>query len=358
MGIGGEYAAINSAIDELIPARYRGRVDIAINGTYWLGAAIGAAAQLLLLDPDILPKNIGWRISLFVGPIIGLAIWRLRRHIPESPRWLLTHGYPAEAERVVEEIEAGLPDAAELPDLGEEHRLPIRQHPPVTYRKIAEVMLKQYRKRSLLGFSLMVTQSFLYNAIFFTYGLVLKHFYSIPDERVPLFFFPFALGNLLGPLLLGRLFDTVGRRPMIAGTYIISALFLAFTGYLFWIGVLSAITQTVLWCVVFFLASAGASSAYLTVSEIFPLELRAQAISFFFAIAQFCGGVVAPALFGTLIGEGTTRTPLFVGYLIGSALMLAGGVIAAATAVRAEGRSLEDIAAPLSLVRETVSDAA
>jgi MFS family permease len=357
MGIGGEYAAINSAIDELIPAKYRGRVDIAINGTYWAGAALAAAAQLVLLNPDILPKDIGWRICLFVGPIIGIAIWRLRRHVPESPRWLLTHGRAEEAERVIEEIEAGLPNEA-LEELGDEHMVEVRPTDSVTYRKIAGVMLREFPRRSVLGFTLMVTQSFLYNAIFFTYGLVLAHFYGVPDDKIPYYFFPFAIGNLLGPLTIGHLFDTWGRRKMIAGTYIVSAVILAVSGYLFWAGALNAVTQTVLWCVVFFLASAGASSAYLTVSEIFPLELRAQAISFFFAIAQLCGGVVAPKVFGALIGEGTDRGPLFWGYVVGGVIMLVGGLVAAWLGVDAERKSLEDVARPLSMVTPAKSAAA
>jgi MFS family permease len=349
MGIGGEYAAINSAIDELIPARYRGRVDIAVNGSYWMGAAIAAAAQLILLDPDLVPKNLGWRICLFVGPIIGIAIWRLRKHIPESPRWLLTHGRAEEAAEVVSHMERGVV-LEELPELRDEHTIEVKPHPPVTYRDIARVMLRQYRKRTVLGLTMMITQSFLYNAIFFTYGLVLANFFGVPDERIPYYFFPFAIGNFLGAVLLGPLFDVWGRRPMIASTYIGSAAILAISGYLFWIGALSALTQTILWCAVFFLASAGASSAYLTVSEIFPLELRSQAIAFFFAIAQFCGGVVAPWLFGNLIGEGTDRTPLFVGYLIGAVLMAFGGLVAGVIGVPAERRSLEDVAAPLSMV--------
>jgi MFS family permease len=349
MGIGGEYAAVNSAIDELIPARYRGRVDIAVNGSYWMGAAIGAAAQLLLLNPDILPKDIGWRISLLVGPFIGLAIWKLRKHIPESPRWLLTHGHPEEAARIVDEMERGV-DPQKLPKLEPHHEIEVRPAPPVTYRQIAAVMLKQYRSRSVLGFTMMVTQSFLYNAIFFTYALVLSNFFGVKDENVAYYFFPFAVGNFLGAVVLGPFFDTWGRRPMIAGTYIGSAVLLAISGYLFYIDALSAVTQTILWCIVFFFASAGASSAYLTVSEIFPLELRSQAIAFFFAISQFFGGVIAPTVFGSLVGDGDDRGPLFGGYLFGAALMAVGGIVAAIIGVNAERKSLEDIAAPLSMV--------
>jgi MFS family permease len=351
-GIGGEYTAINSAIDELIPARFRGRVDIAINGTYWMGAMIGAASQLILLNPNILPKDIGWRVSLFVGPVIGLAIWQLRKHVPESPRWLLTHGRADEAERTVAEIEDRVRAGGhQLPEVDKDAALEVRPSNKVTYRQIARTMLKEYPSRSLLGFSMLVTQSFLYNAIFFTYGLVLAGFYHIPDQRIPIYFFPFALGNLLGPLLLGRLFDTWGRKPMIAGTYLVSAVILAVSGYLFWIGALNAVTQTILWCVVFFIASAGASSAYLTVSEIFPIELRAQAISFFFAISQVAGGVVAPWVFARLIGDAKNPTPLFYGYLVGAGLMAVGGLVALFFAVPAHGRSLEQIAKPLSAVR-------
>ncbi|MGC9669508.1 MFS transporter [Planosporangium sp. 12N6] len=356
MGIGGEYTAINSAIDELIPARYRGRVDIAINGTYWLGAMIGAASQLVLLNPDILPKDLGWRMSLFVGPVIGLAIWQLRKHVPESPRWLLTHGRAEEAERTVARIEEHVrADGKELTALSEDATIEVKPTDTVTYRQIARVMLREYPSRSVLGFAMLVTQSFLYNAIFFTYGLVLSGFYHIPDQRIPWYFFPFALGNLAGPLLLGRLFDTVGRKPMIAGTYLVSAAILAISGYLFWIGALNAVTQTILWCVVFFIASAGASSAYLTVSEIFPIELRAQAISFFFAVAQFFGGVVAPWMFARLIGDAKDPTPLFIGYLVGAGLMAVGGLVALFYAVPAHGRSLEHVAKPLSVVSRTPS---
>jgi MFS family permease len=356
-GIGGEYAAVNSAIDELIPAKYRGRTDIVVNGTYWAGAFIGASAQLLLLNPNVLPENLGWRISLLAGPVIGIAVWQLRKHIPESPRWQLTHGHGEEAERTVDRIERDLEArGVALERVGEDRVMEVRPFKQVSYRQIATTMLREYPARSVLGFTLMVTQSFLYNAIFFSYALVLGKFFHIADSTIPLFFLPFALGNLLGPIVLGRLFDTLGRRRMIAGTYLISAVILAISGYLFWIGALNAVTQTILWCVVFFFASAAASSGYLTVSEIFPLELRGQAISFFFAISQLSGGVVAPWLFGRLVGDGTKPTPLFIGYLVGAALMAIGGLVAAFLGVDAEQKSLEDIASPLTVVRARAAE--
>jgi MFS family permease len=353
LGIGGEYTAINSAIDELIPSYYRGRVDLAINGTYWAGAMIGAAASILLLNPNLLPINVGWRIGLLIGPVIGLIIIYLRRHIPESPRWLMTHGREEEAERTVDDIEAqAIAQGVHLEPVPESKALEVRYQKPISYSQIARVMLSKYPSRSFLGFSMMVTQAFLYNAIFFTYALVLAHFYNIPGDKIGYYFFPFAVGNLLGPLLLGPLFDTVGRRKMILGTYGISGVLLAISAVLFDAGSLSAVTQTAFWCVIFFFASAGASSAYLTVSEIFPLELRGQAISFFFAISQLAGGVAAPYIFGRLVGDGKNPGPLTIGYFVGAAVMIAGGIIAWFFGVDAERKSLEDIANPLSAVTQ------
>src|SRR3954452_8570041 len=353
LGIGGEYTAINSAIDELIPSHYRGRVDIAINGTYWAGAMIGAAASIFLLNPDLIPLNVGWRIGLLIGPVMGLGIIYLRRHIPESPRWLMTHGHEEEAEQTVDMIEAQVQaQGIHLDPVPESKALEVTPQPPISYATIARVMLRTYPSRSFLGFSMMATQAFLYNAIFFTYSLVLAHFYNIPGDQIGYYFFPFAVGNLIGPLVLGPFFDTVGRRKMILGTYAISGILLAISAVLFHHGSLTATTQTAFWCVIFFFASAGASSAYLTVSEIFPLELRGQAISFFFAISQLAGGVAAPYVFGRLIGEGKNPGPLTIGYFFGAAVMIAGGVIAWFFGVDAERKSLEDIANPLSAVNQ------
>ncbi|MBF5096214.1 MFS transporter [Azospirillum sp. INR13] len=348
MGIGGEYAAINSAIDELIPARHRGRVDIAINGTYWGGAMIGAVGSVFLLDHSLVPEDLGWRIAFFIGPILGLAIIYLRRFIPESPRWMVTHGMEEEAERIVDGIEASVrAQGKPLPPVDPRRAMSIIPEDSVSYAQLVDVFFRQYPSRTFLGVTMMVTQSFLYNAIFFTYALVLQNFYHLDPSQTALYFFPFAAGNLIGPLLLGPLFDTVGRRRMIFGTYVLAGTVLLASAILFRQGVLTADTHTVFWCVSFFFASAGASSAYLTVSEIFPLEVRAQAISYFFAVAQVVGST-GPLLFGWLVGEGTERDPLFWGYVLGSVVMMFGGVVALIYGVDAEGKGLEEIAEPLT----------
>lgn len=358
MGIGGEYAAIHSAIDELTPARYRGRVDIAIAGTYWAGAMIAAAAQMLLLNPDLIPIDLGWRISLVLGPFIGLMIWPLRKYIPESPRWQLTHGQAAEAEATVDKIEADIrATGIVLPPVDPGHAVVIRQKEDVTYWRVLQVLFQKYLSRTILSLGLMITQSFLYNAIFFTFALILVDFYGVKQTSVFYYIFPFALGNLLGPLLIGRFFDTVGRRKMIALTYCTSAVLLAISGWLFYKGALDATTQTVFWCVIFFIASAAASSAYLTVSEIYPVEVRAQAISIVFAVAQSFGAT-APLIFGTIIARAVdevwwtrvvlSRTPLALAYVGSAVIMFGGGLIAWFFGVDAEGKSLEDVAPPLS----------
>ncbi len=357
MGIGGEYAAIHSAIDELTPAKYRGRVDIAVAGTYWGGAMLAAAAQLVVLDPDIVAIDWGWRLALLIGPIIGLAIWPLRRFIPESPRWQLTHGHAEEAEATVARIEADLrARGVELDDVDPAHEITLRRH-EIGLLEVGTVLVTKYLRRLFLGATLLITQSFLYNAIFFTYVLVLRDFYDVPSASVGWYIFPFAAGNLLGPFAIGRFFDTIGRRKMIAATYYASAILLAITAWLFARGLLDAQTQTLLWCVIFFVASAAASSAYLTVSEIFPVELRAQSIALLFAISQGVGAS-APTIFGAIIGaakdpatgEVVTRLPLAIAYFASAGLMFAGGVVAWLFGVDAEQRSLEDVAPPVTSV--------
>ena len=352
MGIGGEYAAINSAIDELIPARVRGTVDLLVNGSYWLGTAAGAAATLVLLDPNVLATDIGWRVCFFMGAVLGLGVLLVRRHLPESPRWLFTHGKAADADRIVEDIERQVRRSTngELEDPGEP--IEVRERPPVGFVEVARVVFGNYPRRSVLGLSLFVGQAFLYNAVFFTYSLVLTTFYHVSSAAVGYYLIAFAVGNLLGPLLLGRLFDVVGRRAMIAGTYLASGVMLAATAWLFDRGALTATTQTVAWVVIFFVASAGASSAYLTVSEIFPMEARALAIAFFYAVGTGIGGIIGPVLFGQLIA---TKRPLdmAIGYLIGGVLMAAAGVVEVFLGVDAEQQSLEDIATPLSAADQT-----
>ncbi|UWZ59934.1 MFS transporter [Dactylosporangium aurantiacum] len=347
-GIGGEYAAINSAIDEMMPARYRGRVDIGVNGTYWGGAIIGTLGTYILLNHISL--NISWRLGFLIGPIIGLAIWNLRRHLPESPRWLIMHGREQEAEESIASIERDVERSGQtLAPVDENAAIEVRPSASHGYLSLIKVLFQRYPSRSALSATLMITQSFLYNAIFFTYTLVLSKFYDVDAEKTPIYLIAFALGNLAGPLLLGHLFDTVGRRKMISGTYILSGVLLAISAWMFDAGMLNAFTQTLAWCVIFFFASAGASSAYLTVSEIFPLEVRAQAIAVFFAIAQ-CFGAIGPIFYGWLIGEGEDPGKLFIGYLIGAAVMIIGGVVEAVLGVDAEGKSLEDVASPLSAV--------
>jgi MFS family permease len=349
-GIGGEYAAINSAIDELIPARVRGRVDLIINGSYWVGAAMGAGATLVLLNPRYMPIWLGWRFAFGIGATLGLIVIFFRRWIPESPRWLMIHGRNHEAEQIVSDVERKInSNVSAVIDRRYSDLFPtrIRTRTHTPWREIWEAIVHEHRRRSFLGFVLMSTQAFFYNAIFFTYALVLMRFYDVPEKNVGGYLLPFALGNVLGPLLLGHLFDTVGRKPMITLTYGLAGILLAMTGWLFHAGMLTAQTQTLAWTIIFFIASAAASSAYLTVSEIFPLEIRALAIAIFYAIGTLVGGVGAPLLFGWIIGTGS-MTALFVGYLVAAVLMIFGAIVEAWVGVPAEQRSLEHIAAPLS----------
>jgi MFS family permease len=348
MGIGGEYAAINSAIDEMIPAKYRGHVDLSVNGTYWAGAIIGTVVTLLLLNN--LAVDTSWRLAYAVGPALALIIIFVRRHLPESPRWQIMHGHEQEAEASIAEIEADVAATmGELPPVPDDQAIEITPATKIGYLALLRVLFSQYPSRSVLGASLMITQSFLYNAIFFTYGLVLEFFFNVKSTDTGYYFLAFAVGNLAGPLLLGRLFDTIGRRKMISGTYLIAGILLVISAQLFKAGALNATTQTLCWVVIFFFASAGASAGYLTVSEIFPLEVRAKAIAVFFAIAQ-CFGFIGTHLYGHLIGTGKDPNALYWGYMIGAGAMILGGLVAAFLGVAAEGKSLEDVARPLGVI--------
>ncbi|HVH74676.1 MAG TPA: MFS transporter [Stellaceae bacterium] len=349
-GIGGEYTAINSAIDELVPARLRGRIDLAINGSFWIGAALGAGGALALLQPGTLPPDWGWRAAFAIGAVLGLGVLTLRRFVPESPRWLIFHDRLGEAEGVIAEIEARVEHArsATLPGSGAARtRLAASSRTPML--RIVSAILHDYPRRALLGLALMGAQAFFYNAIFFSYALVLTRFYAIPAAAIGWYVLPFALGNFMGPLLLGPLFDSIGRKPMIAATYALSGVLLAIVGWLFSEDLLGAGALTFAWSVIFFFASAAASAAYLTVGESFPLEARAMAIAFFYSVGTGLGGIVSPALFGMLVGSGE-RGAVFAGYLLGAALMLGAAVVEAAIGVRAEGQGLESVAPPLSAV--------
>jgi MFS family permease len=345
-GIGGEYAAINSTIQELIPARVRGWSDLVINGSFWIGAAMGALGSLVLLDPVVIDPDLGWRLAFLIGASLALVIFFMRMWLPESPRWLMTHGRVTEAEQIIAVIEhkfAGLAPARNLP------RVKLRTRMSTPLWEVAQTLFRRHRQRTYVGLCLMAAQAFFYNAIFFTYALILTDFYSVPSDRIGWYLLPFAAGNFLGPVLIGRLFDTKGRRPMIAFTYIVSGLLLAATGSLFARDLISAQTQTLAWMTIFFFASAAASSAYLTVSETFPLEIRALAIAFFYAVGTGVGGIAGPWLFGVLIDTGS-RVSVFGGYLLGAALMIIAGGVAWRWGVAAERKPLEAVARPLTFV--------
>ncbi|HEY5374757.1 MAG TPA: MFS transporter, partial [Polyangiaceae bacterium] len=341
-GIGGEYSAINSAIDELIPARVRGQVNLAINGSYWVGVALGAGLTVVFLNPKLIPIELGWRLVFGLGALLGFVILLVRRDVPESPRWLLMHGYLSEANDTMALIEERVRSSgAEPATPTRKEKISLTVTGTVGAMHIVRTLFRRFPQRTVLGLTLMVAQAFFYNAIFFSYGLILQKFYGVQASRVGLYLLPFAAGNFLGPLALGPLFDRWGRRVMIPATYAASSILLVVSGALFYRGVLDATTQTLCWCLVFFFASAAASSAYLTVSELFPVEIRGVAIAFFYA-AGTGAGALAPSLFAWIVDQGN-RERLFVGYAFASLLMFAAAVVARQLCVSSEGKSLESV---------------
>jgi MFS family permease len=340
-GIGGEYAAINSAVDEIVPARLRGRIDLWINGTFWVGIILGGVACTVFLSPLMFRNELGWRLAFFTGVPLGVLVLFMRRYIPESPRWLIAHGGTNAAELVMASIESSVARQFGKRAIAcDSIRLPV--YAESTFRRALRLVVGPYRRRSLLCFGLMAAQAFFYNSVFFSLALVLLRYYGLPAARVGFFFIPIAAANCLGPMLLGPLFDTIGRKRMIAATYCASGVLLFVGSWLFYADRLTLVSQVAWWSAIFFFASTAASSAYLTVSEVFPQEIRASAIAIFYAFGTIAGGVFGPLIFGRILGSGT-RGLLFVGYGFGALVMVATGLAQARWGIAAERRSLEEL---------------
>ncbi|KAJ3435884.1 sugar transport protein-related [Anaeramoeba flamelloides] len=347
-GIGGEYSGVNSAVNEFIPSRIRGRINIIVNGSYWLGATLGSIASLFLLNSAKVSPNLGWRFFFGIGSTLGIVILFLRSKIPESPRWLVTHNQPEKAEEIVLKIEQWVYKGKAIPELIDAKPLKISQtNKPISYKRVAKIFFEKFRKRSILGLILMLSQAFMYNALFFTYALVLKRFYDVREEKLGYYLLGFCVSNFIGPLVLSPLFDIVGRKIMISLTYFLSSILLLLSSLLFLEKKLSPVTQTVCWGAIFFVASPGASAAYLTISEIFPLEIRSLAISFFYALGTGIAGTIGPVLFSKLIST-HKRSNLFYGYLIAVCLMFIGSIVEIFFGVKSEGKGLEEVAKPLA----------
>jgi MFS family permease len=340
-GIGGEYTAITSAIDELIPARVRGAANLMIGATFWLGVILGSLVAVATLSDSLLGLRYGWRIAMLSGIPIALVVLYLRRYLPESPRWLLTRGRSTEAEAIVIQIEAAVAsETGLLPVVTKTVTiLPTTINP---LRKLSLLLHKKHRGRAVLCLGLTMAQSFFYNSVFFSSTLILLRFYGVSPAHAGVLFLPIAFTNFFGPIVMGRLFDSIGRRTMISLNFILTGLVFGTSSVLFLHGHLSTTAQVAWWTASFFFASAAAGSAYLTTSELFPQQIRASAIAVFYALGTLLGGVLGPAVFGSLLNKGA-RTPIFYGFLASASVMVCAGIAQAIWGVVAERKPLEEI---------------